>query len=267
MTTPQEPIAPTKLLDAAVIKPSAGSSAVDNTTEPLLTPEQLKRIELSRLKGESQLLSYFVLHNDTLLAKARQREARARAEPSSTVNANNKRPLAVTLATSTSPTAPSKRAYEKKNGDDDGLGPLKKNTRLSNYFEYDLSKMVNTKGGFLLDEDGGPGKGVDEEVRRREKLREKERIAKNAEPCESSHRHRKFINVSCAVRLLDPTLNPKCRECGSLDIDHVYNQTFRCLVCNACKNTYPEKYSLLTKTECKEVRHTISSVIHANVVV
>ena len=43
--------------------------------------------------------------------------------------------------------------------------------------------MVNTKGGFLVDEDGGPGKEVDEEVQRREKLREKERIAKNAEPC------------------------------------------------------------------------------------
>jgi DNA-repair protein complementing XP-A cells len=123
-----------------------------------------------------------VLRNDILPAKVRQREVRANAEPSSTPNANNKRPLAVTLATSTSPTAPSKRAYERKEGDDDGK-PLKKNSRLSNYFEYDLSKMVNTKGGFLVDEDGGPGKEVDEEVQRREKLREKERIAKNAEPC------------------------------------------------------------------------------------
>lgn len=185
-----------------------------------LTAEQLRQIELNRLK-----------------AKARQREARTHAEPSSVPNGNNKRPLAVTAATSTSPTAPSKRAYERKEGDEgDLLKPLKRNSRLSNYFEYDLSKMVNTKGGFLVDEDGGPGKEVDEEVQRREKQREKERAAKNAEP----------------FRSLDPALNPKCRECGSLDIDHVYNRTFRCLVCNTCKNTYPEKYSLLTKTECKE---------------
>lgn len=45
--------------------------------------------------------------------------------------------------------------------------------------------MVNTKGGFLVDEDGGPGKEMDEETQRREKLREKERAEKNAEPCES----------------------------------------------------------------------------------
>jgi DNA-repair protein complementing XP-A cells len=117
--------------------------------------------------------------------------------------------------------------------------------------------MVNTKGGFLIDEDG-VGKEVDEEVRRREKLREKERIEKNAEPCECSpsprHLALELELISETVRMLDPALNPKCRECGTVDIDHVYNRTFRCLVCNTCKNTYPEKYSLLTKTECKEVR-------------
>jgi DNA-repair protein complementing XP-A cells len=115
------------------------------------------------------------------------------AEPSSTPNANNKRPLAVILATSTSPTATSRRELDRKDGEANKR-PLKKNSRLSNYFEYDLSKMVNTKGGFLVDEDGGgPGKEVDEEVQRREKLREKERIAKNAEPCKVAfHRSEPF---------------------------------------------------------------------------
>ena len=72
--------------------------------------------------------------------------------------------------------------------------PLKKNSRLSNYFEYDLSKMVNTKGGFLVEEDG-VGKEVDEELRRREKLREKERIEKNAEPCECSRASNVIIEI------------------------------------------------------------------------
>jgi len=96
--------------------------------------------------------------------------------------------------------------------------------------------MVNSKGGFLVDEDGGNGREIDEDTRRLEKLREKERIEKNAEP----------------LRSLDPSANPKCRECNSMDVDHVFQVTFRCAVCNSCKNTYPEKYSLLTKTECKE---------------
>lgn len=57
-----------------------------------------------------------------------------------------------------------------------------------------------------------------------------------------------------AAIYLDPNLNPKCRECQSIDIDYTYKKIFGCLVCNKCKDEYPEKYSLLTKTECKEVR-------------
>ena len=53
---------------------------------------------------------------------------------------------------------------------------------------------------------------------------------------------------------LDPKMNPKCNECKSIDIDHDFKKTFGCLVCNKCKNDLPEKYSLLTKTECKGVR-------------
>lgn len=37
-----------------------------------------------------------------------------------------------------------------------------------------------------------------------------------------------------------------------MDIDQEYKRVFGCLVCNKCKNEKPEKYSLLTKTECKE---------------
>ena len=37
-----------------------------------------------------------------------------------------------------------------------------------------------------------------------------------------------------------------------MDIDQTFRKVFRCLVCNKCKNDKPEKYSLLTKTECKE---------------
>lgn len=43
-----------------------------------------------------------------------------------------------------------------------------------------------------------------------------------------------------------------CRECGSLEIDFVWEEVLKCCVCGACKEKFPEKYSLLTKTECKE---------------
>ncbi len=69
-------------------------------------------------------------------------------------------------AASTSPTAPKPPAK------------LKRDSRLGKYFEYDLSKMVNTKGGFLVED----GKEVDEELRAKEKERERQRAVQNMEP-------------------------------------------------------------------------------------
>lgn len=62
-----------------------------------------------------------------------------------------------------------------------------------------------------------------------------------------------LITNLTAAMFLDSSLNPKCNECQSLDIDQTFKKIFGVLVCNKCKNDRPEKYSLLTKTECKEV--------------
>lgn len=50
----------------------------------------------------------------------------------------------------------------------------------------------------------------------------------------------------------DPSENPKCRDCGSLDVDPIFFQVFHMSVCPRCKEKYPERYSLITKTEAKE---------------
>ncbi|KAF8527892.1 XPA protein C-terminus-domain-containing protein [Hysterangium stoloniferum] len=165
-----------------------------------LTPEQTRKIEINRLA-----------------AKARQRNLDITSSSSHQPNANNKRPIEVTPAGSHSPTAPR---------------PLKRDSRLGKYFEYDLSKMVNSKGGFLVEDD----KEVDENQRMKERQRERERAMANLDP----------------PLFLDNSLNPKCNECQSLDLDHQYKKVFGCLVCNKCKQEKPEKYSLLTKTECKQ---------------
>ncbi|KAF8845319.1 DNA repair protein [Paxillus ammoniavirescens] len=92
--------------------------------------------------------------------------------------------------------------------------------------------MVNSKGGFLVED----GKEVDEDLRAKERERERQRAMQDAEPS----------------LYLDPSLNPKCKECNTIDIDYTFKKIFGCLVCNKCKDEYPDKYSLLTKTECKE---------------
>lgn len=103
-------------------------------------------------------------------AKQRQRQREEEISASSGLNSNKKRPIGVTPATSNSPTTSSS-------------GPLQRDSRLGAYFEYDLSKMVNSKGGFLVEDD----KDADEEVRRKEKERERQRARQNQEPGAFSH--------------------------------------------------------------------------------
>lgn len=86
---------------------------------------------------------------------------------SSTLNVNNKRPLEVTPATSNSPTGAPQTAR-----------PLRRDARLGKYFDYDLSKMVNSKGGFLVDDE----KEVTDDLRIKERERERQRAMQNLEP-------------------------------------------------------------------------------------
>ncbi|KAG7450251.1 uncharacterized protein BT62DRAFT_978490 [Guyanagaster necrorhizus] len=169
-----------------------------------LTPEQIRQFELNRLK-----------------AKQKQRQREEEISTSSALNSNKKRPIGVIPFTSNS-----------RNSAGSSARPLQRDSRLGTYFEYDLSKMVNSKGGFLVEDD----KDADKEVRRKEKERERQRARQNQEPAIS----------------LNPDLNPKCCECQTIDIDHTYKKIFKCLVCKRCQDEKPEKYSLLTKTECKE---------------
>jgi DNA-repair protein complementing XP-A cells len=125
--------------------------------------------------------------------------------------------------------------------------------------------MTDTKGGFLFTEDdpsnramsgpsapggaqGGPGAAGGEqrpahmtadEWERMQTIKKLKRL--KAGPYEPG------LSV-----LTDEKERKKCRECGSLEIDWVWDEVFHVCVCGACKEKFPEKYSLLTKTECKQ---------------
>lgn len=138
------------------------------STNLQLTPEQVKRMEINRLKGKLTILTFRRRGSQwNIQAKAKQRQQeQAASSSSSQLNANNKRPIGVTPANSKSPTAP--KTQEK----------LKRDGRLGKYFDYDLSKMVNSKGGFLVEDD----KEVNEDDRAKARERERERSRQNAEP-------------------------------------------------------------------------------------
>ncbi|RKO90087.1 XPA protein C-terminus-domain-containing protein, partial [Blyttiomyces helicus] len=93
--------------------------------------------------------------------------------------------------------------------------------------EFDLSKIKDTRGGFLLDE------VTEEPGSKRPRLEERKPVVDPP---------------------LDPTGkgNPTCETCKSIDVDPAFRLHFKVDVCRACKDTIADRYSLLTKTECKE---------------
>ncbi|KAF6810853.1 DNA repair protein [Colletotrichum sojae] len=127
------------------------------------------------------------------------------------------------------------------------------------FVDYNMSAMTDTKGGFLTAEDdphnaalvpkpkpGGPPteerpKGMSSQEWERLQLLRKLRRQK-AGPFEPG------LSVIDAG---DPA-RKKCRECSRLEIDWVWDEVFGVQICSTCKDANPDKYSLLTKTECKE---------------
>lgn len=128
---------------------------------------------------------------------------------------------------------------------DDPNAPLERDKSLGDYIEFDLSKLHNSKGGFLLDDDAGmaPRKTI-EEVRR-ERERERQRMREAMEP---------------GIVLDDR--EEICQDCGSKELNDQFKRTFGVRVCRACERKYPDKYSLLTKTEVKEVRLITSKQVN-----
>lgn len=133
------------------------------------------------------------------------------------------------------PNEPQKRPLER----------IKPSIHTKDYIEYDFSTMKNLNGGYINpedrmqdfdygDNDSNTKKQKTLEDWKREQ-QERKHIYENAPPPE---------HISQA---------PKCIECHvNIEMDPVIDDVFKLKVCKSCVKQLPEKYSLLTKTECKE---------------
>jgi DNA-repair protein complementing XP-A cells len=88
--------------------------------------------------------------------------------------------------------------------------------------------MQDSRGGFMLDDEDERPKGMS--------LDEWKARLKERQPM---------------IPLDDPNA-PKCFECGTVELDFRLYNWFKTRVCRKCRNKNPDKYSLLTKTECRE---------------
>lgn len=105
------------------------------------------------------------------------------------------------------------------------------------YIEYDFSTMKDSRGGFLDEKDNFGLKGQEEEPQTLQDWKEKqkqEHLVKDLAPP------------------LDLENAPRCFECNSLEIDPNMFTNFKVRVCRRCIKEKQDKYSLLTKTECRE---------------
>lgn len=138
-----------------------------------------------------------------------------------------------------------------RDGRDRGALPPAKFAR---FVDYDLSAMTDTKGGFLSAADdphghapagGGGGGGEARPPHMSVQEWERARLMRTL-------RRQRAGPFEPGLSVLDEERRRRCRECRSLEIDFVWDDVFHVCVCHRCKESMPEKYSLLTKTECKE---------------
>lgn len=200
-----------------------------------LTPEQVRRMEINRLKAK---------------ALREQREADHASLP--------------TLSRSNSSVAGQKRSFDEfadqtqpapstvrdaKNRPLDDIRTSK--SSLGKYIEYDFSKMTDTKGGFLTAEDDPHNKAMhsaDEPAKPAEMTQtewERQQLLK-------SLRNNRVGPYEPGISAMKDEETRRCRECGAFEIDWKWSDHFGVAVCSACKEKFPEKYSLLTKTEAKQ---------------
>lgn len=193
------------------------------------------------------------------------RERSLAAEAAASSNSTRRtRSGAVPAATEDAPQSGSKRAYSsistsnipstsRDARDTEAVG-IQPSRKFKKYIDHDFSKMTDTKGGFLTAEDDPWNKALhapkdgdpDNQKPAHMTLKEWERhqLLKGL-------RNRKQGPFEPGLSVLGKE-GSKCRECGSIEIDWQWQDVFTCAVCHRCKEKFPEKYSLLTKTEAKD---------------
>ncbi|KAG6005000.1 hypothetical protein E4U21_000573 [Claviceps maximensis] len=237
------------------------------------TPEVTRRIEENRLRAKAlrdqreaeQRASGFV---SPVARSAGGFVATDNVHITKPINNNGKRPYDPALAApdKCSPSSPiqsgTNRDGRNKGGQSDQALLRPAARKFAKFVDFNMSSMTDTKGGFLSTEDdphnhalgaakkpgqaaqgaGGDERPKDMTIQEWERMQLIRKLRRQkAGPFEPG------LSV-----LEDESTRKKCRDCRSLEIDFVWDEVFRVSVCHKCKEKYPEKYSLLTKTECKQ---------------
>lgn len=209
-----------------------------------LTPEQVRATEISRLKAKA-------LREAQDAAKEPSKPSLLKRSESST--AGTKRPYSTFAQAPTSLRDGRQGQATIPNTAERPLEAIQPARSFAKYVDYDFGKMTDTKGGFLTQEDDPHNKVLHaEDVETKPAnmtLKDWER-----QQLLRSLRNQKAGPFEPGITTMSDK-QKACRECGTLEIDFKWDEIFSYSVCNACKEKYPDKYSLLTKTQAKEDYH------------
>ncbi|EME82163.1 uncharacterized protein MYCFIDRAFT_65246 [Pseudocercospora fijiensis CIRAD86] len=210
---------------------SAIAQSQERSSKSPITPEQVRRMEESRLRAKA-------LRSQQEAVQSSKGPSRPSAAAPFPVAGQKRTHASITKdvpATSRDARNSPAKAPKSNNGlataQDDGIRAARK---FQKFVEYDFSKMTDTKGGFMTQEDDPHNKTLH---------------APNEDGKPANMTLKEWEYKQLQRKLRDQR---KCRECGSLEIDYQWDELLKCQVCNTCKDKYPEKYSLLTKSEAKE---------------
>ncbi|KAL6248186.1 DNA repair protein rad14 [Rhinocladiella similis] len=215
-------------------RPATPTKSGEAPSSPL-TPEQVRRIEINRLKAKA-------------LREQRDTEAvlASSAQRADSAVAGQKRNFATFAGTPTS-----NRDAKSSINPTRPLEAIQPARNLAKYVEYDFSKMTDTKGGFLTADDDPHNKALhtDEQDPKPTHMTQKEW---ERTQLLRSLRNQKAGPFEPGISAAKDDDTKSCRDCGTQEVDWKWLEVFGIAVCNACKDKLPEKYSLLTKTEAKE---------------
>lgn len=129
-----------------------------------LTPSQQRQAQLARLKAKQKVRQ--------AAEQVKSQKART-ATTAGYVSLVNTTPAQPSSSRNAAVAVPEKEV------------PLPRDSSLGKYFDYDLSKLHNSKGGFLTEEDDGSRNGLKTLAQiQREKARERTAIKEGEEPGE-----------------------------------------------------------------------------------
>ncbi|KAL2158746.1 hypothetical protein VTH06DRAFT_3937 [Thermothelomyces fergusii] len=247
-------------MDCPGTPPQPRSQSASRRSQTPPTPEATRRIEESRLRAKA-VREQLEAEQRSAQPQARPPAASGFAEAGDVLLAGpsgKKRPYASISRSEVPVTNRDARANPSRDGANSDSGSLRPVSRkFSKYVDYNFSAMTDTKGGFLSTEDDPWNKSMSTGASAAASGSEQKPAHMTVAEWERMQLIKKLqqdksgpFGPSLSVLAVEKA--KKCRECGTVEIDFVWEEVFRCAVCNTCKGKYPEKYSLLTKTECKE---------------